>query len=694
MPTLELQAVDSRYATEEEMDAAKLTPEQIPWRDGKPITIMAHQARTIQALRYGDAPIIINTAMTGDGKTLAGRLQLFNDKSWRTFSMYPTNELANDQARSLEEILSQTDWQPRIVPRCEVIDSPKIDDYLNQHEDLSRSESLQKLLTNRDYIMTNPDIFHLILSFAYRQYGAARDAVLNVITNRFHLFVFDEFHLFGVAQISSVMLALLLLRHVKGISQSPRFLFLSATPQDLLLAMARRVDIQVQEVKGDYQHGLTTPPDDYRRILRSATLHLHTGRLEDWVKAHFEDVILPFFAQQRPAAKGIIIANSVATAHRVHAFLAPICKSANIGLDINTGITPKKERGHDVDLLVATSTVDVGVDFKINLLIFESMDAASHTQRLGRLGRHTHSTDEHEFQQFAAHALLPGWVVDGLTAAYPDGSAVNRECYKTTLEKHFQPFQGFEPYVHKWAGLQAAQVLNQLNKFEIKQQYEHVVEPLKQESIQLFGSSVKKYYALHKEKQHATLDAAASFRGGSPFTALQTDGNKSGSEIVAYNLLPLLLNAELAAVDLETLYEEAERKGQSRRTLERGEPLAGYRRLGWLEKPRTVGISLSDDIGEERYSTIIEQTGFRFEVVGIPELQRLNDELETRLLVTLIIPHQDPDTLRRILRLGYQLEVLRFRQGSMTGCAVFGRDALLLDAVLHRYRQSNQPIIL
>jgi len=36
------------------------------------------------------------------------------------------------------------------------------------------------------------------------------------------------------------------------------------------------------------------------------------------------------------------------------------------------------------DLVLGTSTIDVGVDFKINFLIFESESAGSFIQRLGR----------------------------------------------------------------------------------------------------------------------------------------------------------------------------------------------------------------------------------------------------------------------------------------------------------------------
>jgi len=53
-------------------------------------------------------------------------------------------------------------------------------------------------------------------------------------------------------------------------------------------------------------------------------------------------------------------------------------------------------------LVVGTSAVDVGVDFRIHLLIFEAGDSAIFVQRLGRLGRHS------GFSTYKAFVLLSG----------------------------------------------------------------------------------------------------------------------------------------------------------------------------------------------------------------------------------------------------------------------------------------------
>lgn len=55
-----------------------------------------HQAETVKAIRDPNIDIIFNTAMTGDGKSLAAYLPVLTGENY-TLAMYPTNELARDQ---------------------------------------------------------------------------------------------------------------------------------------------------------------------------------------------------------------------------------------------------------------------------------------------------------------------------------------------------------------------------------------------------------------------------------------------------------------------------------------------------------------------------------------------------------------------------------------------------------------------
>ena len=695
MHMIMLQSVDSRQATPEELDAAKITPEQIPsgW-DG----MMAHQAATVRALRFGDAPIVINRAMTGDGKTFAGQFMLFNER-WETFAMYPTNELARDQQRGLEDIL--TKWLPPRWSRklqYHVVNAAQMDELQEAVDNTSRMDALERLL-NSDAILTNPDIFHLAAQFAYTNYGAARDIILGDLADRYRLFVFDEFHLFGTPQIASVIIAMLLMLEITKGKKPPRFLFLSATPRDQLIQLAKTAGLEIENVGKEYQHGYSEPLPGWRRILQPVALTLHVGQLETWVDEHLHDVILQFFANYRPGAKGVIIANGVATAQRTYQKLQTLCQEARIRLGINTGITPLSERGttEDYDLIVATSTIDVGVDFRINLLIFESVDAASHKQRLGRLGRHAMDRNDTPFEYFEAHAILPDWVVEAVKTKYPAEQSVSREDYHATLEEVFTPLQEFDTYIQKWAGVQAAHVLDQLKKYDIRTQYAHIAKRLFENYKKLFPGGVKKFLMLRDDGKDATLDAARSFRGGSPFTALVLDLSTQNKEVVSYNLVTLLRHAELEGMEMGEMLRHAEQQGQNRKTLERSKPLAAYRLHDWLPQPRSVQIYLDASLGEEQLEVVIEMTGFHFDVPDVPELRRLNRKLETQHLVALLLRDQDPEAVRKRLRLGFQLELFKFSSANgVEGCVAFGRHALLLDSAWSRRKRSSNsaPIIL
>src|SRR5579871_1502936 len=105
MLTLHLTAVDSRYATPEEVAAAGIRLEELPphFRHDDGRGLMAHQAQSIAALRSPDTHIVVNTARTGDGKSFIGQYLTFTHEH-NTMTLYPTNELAKDQQSSLNSL--------------------------------------------------------------------------------------------------------------------------------------------------------------------------------------------------------------------------------------------------------------------------------------------------------------------------------------------------------------------------------------------------------------------------------------------------------------------------------------------------------------------------------------------------------------------------------------------------------------
>lgn len=686
MHTLHLKAVDSRYASPEELDEARITPDQIPLDlGGQPMRLMAHQAATVRALRSREAAFVVNEAMTADGKSLAGLFQLFSEGEG-TFTMFPTNELANDQQRALQSLLPRwmtPRWAKR-APDYGVINAAKIDELQEQIEHIKRADALEMIIDN-ELVLTNPDIFNLIMSFGYNRFGVARDRLVNRLASHFPLFVFDEFHLFGAPQSAAVMIAVLLIQQLVSSQRPPRFLFLSATPQETLSTLAAKAGLCVGRISGEYQHGQAVTPEGYRRILQPATLTLHAARLEDWVREHTDDIILPFFRDHAPGARGVIIANGIATAYRVLDFLRGPCIANGIALADNTGATPRSARNLNADLLVATSTVDVGVDFRINFMVFESADAGSHIQRLGRLGRHTDNGAGNTFSHFEAHALLPSWIADGIAEEIRADEVVDRARYKQAVEKAFPPQQDFQQYVRKWAGVQAAHVLRELRKPEIRTQYAAIHDRVKEKYRILFPSGAGKYNSLLQGKQTAILQEVKSFRGGSPFMALVQQAASRPPEFMSYNLITLLLHGRLEYIPDDEADALMIRMGQNVATLRRSAPLGVFRLHGWLPKPRPVTVYIDQELSAEQLAEqVIELKGVRLDAADVPGMRHINRKLEARTLPTLLTP-DEPESLRRKLRLGYQIEMFTFTSiGEATGTAVFGRDALLLDSVLWR----------
>ena len=82
-----------------------------------------HQLETLNALRNPEIDVVINTAMTGDGKSLAAFLSTLQDEKnaiasgseLRSIALYPTNELARDQESQIHNYINL--FQPELEPR-------------------------------------------------------------------------------------------------------------------------------------------------------------------------------------------------------------------------------------------------------------------------------------------------------------------------------------------------------------------------------------------------------------------------------------------------------------------------------------------------------------------------------------------------------------------------------------------------
>lgn len=681
-------------------DEADIPPEvraKLPdgWR------LSQHQVETYKALTSGDYDVVFNTAMTGDGKSLAAYLRtLVSGQS--VMAMYPTNELARDQEAQMDGMRKQ--WQREEI-RVKPMSAIRLESIMAEGMYSRKADVIRHLADNNDILLTNPDIFHYLAQFFYTRKDDAPDMLFSrKIVDLFDLFVFDEFHIFQTPQVVAVLNALLLVREVSPVK---RFLFLSATPDRLLQEYLTKAGFRLKVIEPETENGYLHTTNSvngaqWRPIVQASDIQFWKTsgdyRAEEWVAEHLEDVLLSFFRRHRPGAKGAIIVNSVATAHRLVAKLKPVFEAEGLHVSLNTGFTGEtlKRASLEADLLIGTATIDVGVDFRINFLVFESRDAGTFLQRLGRLGRHIDDGRGHAFEAFEAHALVPNFVGERLFegkgdagALLPNSVDVTRAELSKAICSAYPPPVAFKSYAREWGWIQSAHVYYKLSSKTVRDSYETARAHLKQYYWDTFGIStaraLRNYLDLQTEAKQI-VEEAQSFRGGSPFECGVIDAAETGADgVKRYSLLTMAANADLDWLGPDEFSREARQRGATLSSTAVDEMAGWFRFRQFSEARRPVTILLRDAVGawsadEVDEAQVIE--GVELEVSHVDWVNDLNPYLRRRKFVATVCL-MPPNDLRYRLRLPPMFTVLPFvaRDGT-TGSIAFAREALLLSVAL------------
>ena len=688
-------------------DEADIPPEvrvKLPggWR------LSQHQVETCKALTSSDYDVVFNTAMTGDGKSLAAYLRtLVSGQS--VMAMYPTNELARDQEAQMDG--TRKKWLREDL-RVTLMSANRLESIIAEGLYSRKADVIRHLADNNDVLLTNPDIFHYLAQFFYTRKDDAPDMLFSrKIVDLFDLFVFDEFHIFQTPQVVAVLNALLLVREV---SPAKRFLFLSATPdlllQEYLTKAGFRLKVIEPEATTGYLH--TMAPVDraqWRPIVQTSDIQFWKTsgdyRAEEWTTEHLEDILLSFFRQHRSGTKGAFIVNSVATAHRLFAQLKPAFEADGLRVSLNTGFTGEtlKRASLDADLLIGTATVDVGVDFRINFLVFESRDAGTFLQRLGRLGRHADDGRGHAFEAFEAHALVPNFVGERLfegkgdeSPLLPNSFDVTRAELSKAIPSAYPPPVAFKSYAREWGWIQSAHVYYKLSRGTIRDSYETARAHLKQYYWDTFGIStaraLRDYCDLQTEAKQI-VEEAQSFRGDSPFECGVIDAAETGADgVKRYDLLTMAAHADLEWLGPDEFIKEVLRREAALPTTTIQKMAGWFRFRQFSEARRPVTILLRETVGTWSTNELDEAQvidGLELDVPYTDWVNDLNPHLRRRKFVATVCLMQ-PNELRYRLCLPPMFEVLPFvaRDGT-TGSIAFAREALLLSVALKERRVTS-----
>ncbi len=654
---------------------------------GQLCPLSSHQALTCAQLQRGNADIIFNTSATGDGKSLAAFLPTFLVPSFRIMGLYPTIELVEDQAE--QQKLYHTLFNLDAGVRIDRLFGAELMRRVVEGESNKFNELLQAIY-QKPILLTNPDIFHFITHFQYQNPAIGKDLLPLTLAEWPDLWVFDEFHIFGPHQEAAALNSLIFIRHTQ--QQLRHFLFTSATPKLEFIELLKKAEFQVVEVKGVYEN---QDHPGFRQILQAVELEFVELKNSDVFTWLTENIIsLRQILERECYGRGLIVVNSVALAGRITRQLQQLLPevivneiSGRIDRASRSRIQADLKNAKQPVLIVGTSAVDIGVDFKIHLLVFESSNAATVVQRLGRLGRHS------GFSAYTAFVLISDhtpWVIARLEEKLQSGTSVTREVLQDAIAYAFDPPQQFQEYRHRWGGVQAQGMLIRMGFTKVNQPVrDRMIEDF-QRVYKNFHPNCNTWFAIGRDEVGKAIQTEIlRFRGGSNLQSGVWDGH----HFYTYDLLRLIPYATVEVVDREVFLPAAIAAGHSAEEFP-DQYISIYVRIQtWVDARFEISLYCNRDRGELKLNELSLIN--RLSLIGHPQTE-VQSCLKKKKLLTFLVPvdRTQPNShwdVSRTLHLGNLFGLYRLEDGSGQAYAcAFNQDALLLEALKWRLKKFNQ----
>lgn len=663
-----------------------------------------HQAQTYAEIKQGEVDVIFNTSATGDGKSLAAYLVGFLDPEFRIIGLYPTIELVTDQARQQIDYHQKFGFtQEQVTHRVDYLYGAELARRVEQAEKGNRFKELWLSLKHKRVILTNPDIFHLITYFRYQNPAYNRTELPITLARNPDLYVADEFHIFGVHQEAALLNSLLFIRYSRPRRRPMKFLFTSATPKHEFIGKLRASGFRVTTVAGNY---VNEPTEGFRPISQPVELEfVELDKDADpltWLTEQAQTI--QEILEKEGQGRGLIILNSVALIGRAVRQLQALFPEERVKVREVSGRIDRRERGQtqaDLNhaqqsvLVVGTSAVDVGVDFRIHLLIFEAGDSATFVQRFGRLGRHP------GFSVYKAFVFLSSrtpWVKSRLQEKLNEGEFVSRMSFRDIIEDAFDPPREFQQYRHYWGALQAQGMLLRLSQgnANVMQQ---VQASMNENLRRVYGEQLDRkrghWFALSNDHTgKAIQEELLRFRCGSDLQAAVWDG----SRFYTYDLLRLLPHVEVEVIDRDAFLLAAQQFEHPATEFSEKYIQAYLKIQRWVDERFPIGLEC--DRGNDELKQCTLSLIDKLSITGHPQPEVVRCLRKQKLLTFLVqVNRHQPDShwdVSRNLHLSPLFGLYRLKDGDeqFHACA-FNQDALLLEALKWRIKrcENTKPYI-
>ncbi|MCY7273990.1 MAG: type I-D CRISPR-associated helicase Cas3' [Phormidesmis sp. CAN_BIN44] len=695
-------------------------------------TLSWHQAETVKALRDPKVDVVFNTAMTGDGKSLAAFLEVLQGHC-NAIALYPTNELARDQEAQTRQYIA--DFQPPNDPRVTRLSGAELEIYA-ENEGLRKGAAIETLTSQREVLLTNPDILHYLYRGAYilkGNKGDSPDKLWNRIDKNFDLFIFDEFHVYAAPQIASVINTILL---IQATNRRKKFLFLSATPDEQLIQRLQKAGFRCRIIdpleQNKYRFSETPEQQEqlkaegWRQVARAINLGFVplepvSKASETWLKENTGLILQQF--QQHPGSKGAIILNSIAVVKRLIPFFQSLLQPYGLRVSENTGLSGKTEREKSLtaDLILGTSTIDVGVDFKINFLIFESSDAGNFIQRLGRLGRHDRNAQEIPFDGFTAYALVPNFLVErlflGNEPSFITGSVYDRPFLNAAIKNQYRQINDFRDYYKRWGAVQSFKLcldlkhktIEHYDKSGSREKFQTDCETVFDVKLRTVAGQVRGWADEWKQFSgqqagNPIAEDACSFRGSSPLQCGLYDETEphEPDRYKTYDLPGILGN-----LDIELWTEAAFMRSLDATSKRTKQPIPKGRFAHCLAFMKLKAYREERLNWKFHFPNTLESVANAWKVRVLKGIEiwqpdnrwagEINKKLRDRALVSYVLPRPMSEVRQRLrLPMHFQIYPISdnysFHDAVAPYSIAFGQSALLLDTLAYQLKSEGGEI--
>ncbi|MEA5536873.1 type I-D CRISPR-associated helicase Cas3' [Crocosphaera sp. XPORK-15E] len=456
---------------------------------------LQHQVDVYEAAKTND--IILDLAPTGTGKTKAGLSVLKHNPNRNAVYIAPTNALIEQQTKAAEEFV-KTAGLPHIVKAAS---ARHIKDWSNEKVGKRSGEKLYNVLREPATIfpkckdqpillVTNPDIFYYATFFAYNRLDKSN--IASEFYSSFSTVIFDEFHLYDSKQLVSLFFYMALSQVFGYFNYNRKIILLTATPEpacDAALETLMQSGVKIKRIDGkEYSQNLIPSQTKVNLTIRSLP-----DEKEQLISEIVQEISLKL--EQYPDQNGAVILDSKDTLNRIYDRLRAKGLEYKIGRII--GNTPSEQRqiAAQKQVILATSTVDVGFNFKkipeptrqnLDWLIFSTRDRFSFWQRIGRVGRVLGKQETNIISEVIAYLPEKAWE-QGINKLDTSGGRKELTQILESLDCMKRPF--LEVYWKSEAFLEIARPLIELENYLHNLEQESLINDLYHNLQKILGNN-------------------------------------------------------------------------------------------------------------------------------------------------------------------------------------------------------------